>query len=119
MEPIQDDIETVRQGIENARSFELDPVEKRMADDADAALDRLVAERDHARREAVYGGKQMVKLQLERDRLIQAATAFLRKYDQLKPAMDGAFAMAANHGMPYSGPTWEAEINDLRALTEK
>ena len=51
--------------------------------------------------------------------LREAVRAYLKKYDELKPAMDGAFTVQAIHGMPYSGPTWEQEIDRLRQLIEE
>ena len=46
--------------------------------------------------------------------LATATQAFLAKLDALMPAINGAFAFQQNHGFPYVGPMWEAELDALR-----
>ena len=51
----------------------------------------------------------------EEDAVIEAVAAFLAKYDQCEDAITGAFSFQQNHGIAYSGPTYEKELADLRA----
>jgi chromosome segregation ATPase len=91
MEPIQDDIETVRDQLRVNRDGWSN--EHKKAVDAEAALDRLVAERD-ALQAQVEGLREnlgwmntalaeettrAVKLEAERDRLIQGIGALVEK----------------------------------------
>lgn len=50
--------------------------------------------------------------------LREIVIAFLAKYDEIEPALHGAFAFMANHSCPYSGPTWELELLALREAVE-
>lgn len=81
-----------------------------------AAYDGLAEELEETRD---LVGRQTAKLAsaiAEKARLIEAVLAFAAKYDELRPAMDGAFAFQANHGLPYTGPTWEVERSAMLAL---
>lgn len=43
------------------------------------------------------------------------ARAFVDKLDLLTPAINGKFVFAHIHGDVYDGPTWEKELDELRA----
>lgn len=47
--------------------------------------------------------------------LVAALEKFLAKWDQVEPAINNAFAIQHFHGMPYSGPTIETELAELRS----
>jgi len=46
---------------------------------------------------------------------VEALRAFLVKLDEVTPAIEGAFTFQHVHGSPYSGPTYQVELRDLRA----
>ena len=55
----------------------------------------------------------------EMEKRADAARAFLTKYDELEPAIKGAFVFMHVHGASYDGPTYEAELKALRAALEQ
>ena len=63
------------------------------------------------------------RLRVERDALVEQVTAlrallraFLVKWEQVEPAITNAFLLQQIHGMPYSGPTIAAELEQIRAV---
>lgn len=46
----------------------------------------------------------------------EAVRALVAALDTCKPAIDGAFTMAHIHGHRYSGPTYNEELERVRAL---
>jgi hypothetical protein len=91
MEPIQDDIETVRRALDQPVARALDGNL-----DAVAALDRLVAERETL----TFG---VLALEAERDRLFQEVKAWERK------AMEGVAALTASK---FSEREWRDKAQD-------
>ena len=51
----------------------------------------------------------------QEDAVVEAVVAFLATYDQCEDAIRGAFSFQQNHGITYSGPTYEKELADLHA----
>jgi len=49
-------------------------------------------------------------------KLEDAVRAFLKKYDELMPAVNHRFTFASLHGMEYTGDNWNDEINRLKEL---
>lgn len=46
----------------------------------------------------------------------ETVETFLKKYDEVEPAMTNAFAFQQNHIGPYAGPNWGKELEALRDL---
>lgn len=49
--------------------------------------------------------------------LVKAARKMAARLDEIMehPSYQNVFTMAAVHGNPYSGPSWEQPLNDLRS----
>lgn len=58
----------------------------------------------------------MATPEAERDARRAAIVAFLQRWDEVRPAIDGAFIVAQIHGPRYTGPTLEEELRMLREL---
>ena len=53
--------------------------------------------------------------------VLEAGLALLAKHDnpEVRAGLDSAFQLAWVHGMRYTGPTWEAELERMRTAASR